>query len=48
MDWHTIYNKVIAPIRDFLGLWIDWIDRVFVPWTNKPVPPAPVGWDEEV
>ena len=33
MDWNTIYAKLIAPIRDFIGLMIEWIDRIFWPWT---------------
>jgi hypothetical protein len=44
MDWNTIYAKLIAPIRDFIGLMIEWIDRYLVPWTYQPEEPIP--WDE--
>ena len=44
MSWHTIYDKVIAPIRDFLGLAIEWIDRIFWPWTKLPEEQIP--WEE--
>ena len=35
MSWHEIYDKFIAPIRDFIGLLIYWIDRIFWPWTTE-------------
>ncbi len=33
MDWNETYNKMIASLRDFVGLMIEWIDRIFWPWT---------------
>ena len=33
MSWHEFYDKFLAPVRDFLGLMIEWIDRIFWPWT---------------
>ncbi len=44
MSWHEIYDKFIAPIRDFLGLMIEWIDRIFWPWTKLPEEEIP--WEE--
>lgn len=43
-DWTAFYNKFIVPIRDFIGLMIEWIDRIFWPWTKEPEEEIP--WEE--